>query len=485
MNPLDWSQDGKFILAEFIKKDKTRQLMIISVENGSLKALKTFDHLPRGDGLRIGDLFSPDDRYVVFELKQENSSKRDIFLLSMDGGHEVALVEHPADDFVLGWSPDGKSLIFASDRTGTASMWAMRVSEGESQGDPVLIKKDMGAIWPKGFDRNGSFYYAQETMVSDVYVAEIDSETCEILSEPKKASERFVGSTMMPDWSPDGKYLAYISYPETGRDALGSRSVLCIRSLEDGKERKIYPELRYLWGTCWEPDGRSILTVGSEEMGREGFYKIDVKTGNIASILHFNKEDNVGAPVWSQDGRKIFYIHKLPQQKQARIMMYDLVTAQKKEIHRDNFQRGYIVGRNAFYPHDLETSPDGKFLAFNSRDRGTLEYVLKIIPSSGGEAREVVRWKKGKIITTADWTPDGKELLFAESRFQRGYKFEFWKISVEGGEPQKLGLSMDRVYMLSVHPDGQQIAFRAGQRIKEIYAMDNFLPEEKTKKKSK
>jgi len=476
VNPLDWSQDGRHILAEFIRKDKTRQLMMISVADGSLQALKTFDYLPRGDGLRTGELFSPDDRYVVYDLKQENSSKRDIFLLSIDASQEVALVKHPADDFVLGWTPDGKSLIFASDRTGTTGIWAIRVSEGKPQGDPVLIKKDVGTIWPKGFDKNGSFYYAFETVVSDVYVAEIDSETHKILSKPEKASECFVGSTMHPDWSPDGKYLAYISYPETGHDMLGSESVLCIRSLENGEEREIYPELRYIWGTCWDPDGRSILTVGSEEKGREGFYKIDAKTEDFTSILHFNEEDIVGAPVWSQDGKKIFYMHKLPQQKQARIMMYDLVTAQKREIHRDNFQPGYIVGRNAFYPNDLAASPDGQFLAFTARDMETLEYILKIIPSSGGKPVEVLRWEKGKIITTADWTPDGKELLFAESRFQRGYKFEFWLISTEGGEPQKLGLSMDRVYMLSVHPDGQHIAFRAGQRIKEIYAMDNFLP---------
>ena len=478
VNPLDWSSDGKFILAEFIRKDKTRQLVMISVAEDSVRVLKTFDKLLRGDGLRIGELFSPDDRYVVFDLKQENSSKRDIFLLSLDRNYEVAIVKHPADDFVLGWTTDGKSLIFASDRTGTESIWAIRVSEGEPQGDPVLIKKDMGAIWPKGFDKNGSFYYAFETVVSDVYIAEIDSETHEILSKPEKASERFVSSTMHPDWSPDGKYLAYISYPETGHDMLGSKSVLCIRSLENGKEREIYPELRYIWGTCWDPDGRSILTVGSEEKGREGFYKIDAKTGDFTSILHFNKEDIVGAPVWSQDGKKIFYMHKDPQQKIARIMMYDLASKEKMEIHRDNFQHAYIAGR-PFFPQDLVLSPDGQFLAFNVRDRDTLESILKIIPSSGGEAREVVRWEKGKIIMTADWTPDGKELLFAESRFQRGYKFEFWLISTEGGEPQKLGLSMDRVHMLSVRPDGQQIAFRAGQRIKEIYAMDNFLPVDK------
>jgi Tol biopolymer transport system component len=479
VNPLDWSQDGRHILAAFIRKDKIRQLVTISVAEGSVRVLKTFDKLPRDDGLRIGELFSPDGRHVVFDSRQENSSNRDIYLLSPDGNHEVALVEHPADDFLLGWTPDEKGLIFASDRTGTASIWTIRVSEGEPQGDPVLIKKDMGAIWPKGFDKKGSFYYAHETMVSDVYIAKIDSKTSEILSKPKKASEHFVGSAIYPDWSPDGKYLAYISYPEYEQE-----SVLFIRSIDKGKEHEVNIGLRDIRGTCWSPNGRFILTVGSEKEGREGFYQIDAKTGNFTSILQFNKGDVVGAPVWSRDGKKIFCIYKHPEQKTARIMMFDPASKEKKEIHRDSFQRYYWEGR-PFFPQDLVLSPDGQFLAFNVRERETRESILKIIPTSGGEVREVVRWKKGKIIDTADWTPDGKDLLFAESRFQRGYKFNFWKISVEGGEPQKLGLQMDRVYVLRIHPDGKHIAFRAGQRIKEIYAMDNFLPEQKAQKKSK
>ena len=482
VNPLDWSQDGRHILAEFIRKDKTRQLVTISVAEGSVRVLKTFDKLPRGDGFRIGEFFSPDGRHVVFDSQQENSSNRDIFLLSPDGNHEVALVEHPADDFVLGWTPDEKSLIFASDRTGTASIWAIPVAGGRPHGDPVLIKKDMGSFRPKGFDKKGSFYYAHETTVSDVYIAEIDSETREILSKPKKASEHFVGSAMHPDWSPDGKYLAYISYPEYEQDALNPKSVILIRSVDKGKEREIYIELRDIRGTCWSPDGRFILTVGSEEKGREGFYQIDVKTGNFASILQFNKGDTVGAPVWSRDGKKIFCIYKHPEQKIARIMMFDLASKEKKEIHRDNFQRYYMAGR-PFFPQDLVLSPDGQFLAFNVREKETLASILKILPISGGEAKEVVRWKKRKIITTTDWTPDGKDLLFAESKFQSGYKFNFWRISVEGGEPQKLELSMDRVNILRIHPDGQHIAFRAGQRIKEIYAMDNFLPVENRKSK--
>jgi Tol biopolymer transport system component len=350
------------------------------------------------------------------------------------------------------------------------SIWAIRVSEGRPQGDTVLIKKNMGKIWPKGFDKNGSFYYASETRVSDVYMAEMDSETHKILSEPKRMSERFVGSALYSDWSPDGKYLAYISYLGTaGQDFLFSNPVLCIHSLENGEEREIYPEPGYrIGGTCWSPDGRFILTAGKKE-DYTGFYKIDVKTGEFTSILQFNKGEKVGAPVWSQDGRKMFYMQAGLQKEIASIIMYDLASKEKKEIHRDNFKP--YRGRPPLFAAELALSPDGQFLAYK-----TSKTILKIIPISGGQAREVVRWNEGKIITTVDWTPDGKELLFAESKFQKGHKFNLWRVSVEGGEPHELGLLMDRVYFLRIHPDGQHIAFRAGQKIKEIYAMENFLP---------
>lgn len=477
VNPLDWSSDGRYILAEFISRSDARELVMISVEDSSIRVLKKFDKRPPRDGFSIGELFSPDGRHVVFDSKQNNSSNRDIFLLSKAGSIETALVQHPSNDFVLGWTPDGQNLIFASDRTGTLSIWAKRVSEGKPHEDPVLIKKDIGDIWPKGFDKHGSFYYANETTVSDIYTAKMDNESNKILTQPKKASQRFVGSAMYPDWSPDGKYLAYvyISYPKTEYEANRFKAILLIRSIENGQERELYPEPKYIRGTCWSPDGRYILTVGSEIEDQEGFYTIDVKTEDTAAILKFNKGDILGVPVWSQDGKKIFYMHQGPQKKIASIMMYNLSSKEKMEIHRENFQRAHIP-TGPFFPQDLSLSPDGQFLVFNLRDRKTHEPILKVISVSGGETREVVRLERGKIIETADWTPDGKSLIFAESKFQRGYEFDFWKISVEGGKAQNLGLQMDRVYIMRIHPDGQNIAFQSAIRKKEIYAMDNFLP---------
>jgi len=120
-------------------------------------------------------------------------------------------------------------------------------------------------------------------------------------------------------------------------------------------------------------------------------------------------------------------------------------------------------------------SPDGKLLAFNKG----WSPVLMVVPSDGGEAREVWRMKeKGEQISTIAWMPDGKELIFASYQLPYREKDEMWKIGIEGGEPQKLGLSMERINWLSVHPAGNQIVFSSIQRIKDVWMMENFLPAE-------
>jgi hypothetical protein len=47
---------------------------------------------------------------------------------------------------------------------------------------------------------------------------------------------------------------------------------------------------------------------------------------------------------------------------------------------------------------------------------------------------------------------------------------------VQGGEPEKLELSMDRIRPLRIHPDGRRVAFAAGWPAWEVWVMENFLP---------
>ena len=79
--------------------------------------------------------------------------------------------------------------------------------------------------------------------------------------------------------------------------------------------------------------------------------------------------------------------------------------------------------------------------------------------------------------------PDSRHIMYARSVSGEKRKFELWRISAEGGEPQNLGLVMEGLspYGLSVHPDGRRIAFTAGtERRAEVWVLKDFLPVRKT-----
>ena len=207
---LDWSLDGKYILAYVPGKNGTFDLALISVADGSLNILKTAQAIFRA-------AFSPDGRYVVYELPQQKDSPLyDLFILSIDGKVGIPIVTHPANDRLLGWVPGTEFILFTSDRTGTQDAWALRVTNGQPQGDPVLVKQDIGQASPMGFTTEGSLYYHVMRSIVEAYEVSLDLGKGAVTGPPKKIFERVVGTSYTPEWSPDGKYLACIAKRKTG-----------------------------------------------------------------------------------------------------------------------------------------------------------------------------------------------------------------------------------------------------------------------------
>ena len=95
----------------------------------------------------------------------------------------------------------------------------------------------------------------------------------------------------------------------------------------------------------------------------------------------------------------------------------------------------------------------------------------------GPKPREVFRLRKEEARWGCryTWMPDGRYLLFTRRKDEAT---ELWRIPVEGGDLESLGLIMKKIERLSIHPDGCRIAFTApgSGRGSEVWAMENFLP---------
>ena len=123
-------------------------------------------------------------------------------------------------------------------------------------------------------------------------------------------------------------------------------------------------------------------------------------------------------------------------------------------------------------PPAPDLSPDGRQVAFVARDPTTGPAVLMLMRADGGEPRELFKSAEPNAIRSIAWTPDGRYLLFAK-------RDELWRIPVEGGEPQELGIAMENLHEIRVHPDGRRIAFTARDARDggQVWVMENFLRE--------
>jgi len=447
----DWSPDGKHILAFLESQDRKQSLVAVGADDGRLRILKDLEWRPHRRAA-----YSPDGRYVACDApSRHGSSWRDVAVLDLGSGADtpaqVALVERPSDDFLLGWTPDGTGILFGSDRSGTTDAWLVPVLAGKVQGTPMLMKKDLGQIWPLGLTPVGAFYYGLETGTGEAYLASLDLATSQLRGSPAALSERATGQGRAPAFSPEGRRLAFVVQrrPSLGRPG----AAIVVRALDRGEESELAPEL-VIFELAWAPDGRSLLATGRDLQGRAGLFRVDLRTGRASVIMHAaSPRGEPHFPVAAPGGRRLYYKAREAGVEPSPLFVRDLATGAERLL------------LSAVYRYSL--SPDGRRLAYSCFDEQS-EFI-RVIPAPGGPSREVFRQPRiGRIYSLA-WTPDGRHLLFAR-------KGELWRAPSRGGQPLSLGLRMEALRELSVHPDGTRIAFTAGTAKGELWKLENFLP---------
>lgn len=467
VGPTGWSPDGKTILAGVSRQDGTNAVALISVDDGSLRVLKSFDWR------RAAPLFSPDGRWVAFDFPPgEDSPNRDIFVLASDGSRQTTLIEHPADDYLLGWTPDGSAILFGSDRSGTPSWYAVGVADGNPQGDPVLVRPDMWGVVPGilGFTKGGTFYYGVLSGRSDVYTATMDLETGAVITPPVAVGGRYGVAHNIPQWSPDGQYLAFVADRSPVGSVRSSNLSIVIRSMATGESREITPNLRYFNRPNWSHDGQSFLIDGTDDKGRSGFYRVDVLTGAVTTIARDSRPRNLQR---AADGKTVYYHDRY--QSDIGVFKHDLESGEVTGLY---VAPGGPASEARMRPElmfqGMALSPNGHQLALISY----FSDAVLVMDTSGGSPRELIREAGDETqfgpFAKVMWSPDGQHILFTKQTNFEGPQ-ELWRVPAEGGEAVRLGSGLP-ASKWATHPDGRQIVYVAGQPKREIWVMENFLP---------
>jgi Tol biopolymer transport system component len=461
-----WSPDGKSVVVVRRPGSAQSQIAIVSIADGSVRVLKE---------VAGADLpsFAPDGRYVAYEAA--GTGNREIFVMAMDG-RETVVAAAPSNERRPMWSPDGSHLVFVSDRTGSLSFWMVPVAEGKPTGPATLVRENVvtgppssfgnlrgGPFAPLGITRSGALHYVTGTGTTNVYTADLDAKL-NVAAEPSIATKRHINSSRAGVWSPDGESLAYLATSPSG-------VVVRIRSAKTDDEREVPTVIPISGPVRWFPDGQSLLVPSRDVRlpnGLMGYYRVNIASGN-AELLHETASRHIVStrPDLSADGKTIFYL-ETPQQP----VRVDLDSRHETKLTP--------VGNGV----SLAVSPDGTQVAYLLAANANLGGSLVVAPATGGESREVLRFPPapptgpGFVPRRVEeglglaWSPDQRHLLFIGPRISA-----IWRVPLAGGEAENIGVSINGIRGLSVHPDGRRIAFDSVvDAASEVWALENFLP---------
>src|SRR6185295_17298774 len=104
---------------------------IVTIATGARRAATTPPAAHVGD---ISPAFSPDGRQIAF-VRSISGAIGDLFVAPLSGGPAARVTVDNADVLGVDWEPDGRHLVFSSDRNGGISLWRVPVTGGE----PMLL----------------------------------------------------------------------------------------------------------------------------------------------------------------------------------------------------------------------------------------------------------------------------------------------------------------------------------------------------------
>jgi len=338
---------------------------------------------------------------------------------------------------------------------------------------PTLVRRSIGPISPLGLTRDGALYYRTPASFMDVYSVSLDPKTGNVIGPPKKEPLPWEGNNRWPDWSPDGKRLAYVTVRPTVvgpfQPGRAREWIVCVYSADTGKVRE-YPHDIVFGLPRWTSDGRYLYLRAAGPWGR-GFHRMNVETGEVTPLLGTGEGESVGALQVSADQKWIVYAGG--SKGVSRILRRDATTGEEKELDRTSF--GF---------RSLALSPDGSRLAWLlGVDKETK--VLKVMAFPDGTSKEILRSTEPSELTAIAWSPDNRFIFFSfySDRGPSGSNnWHLWRVPAEGGAAQDLALGIPNFEHPGIHSDGSRLTFSAdtiNPERSQVWVLENFLPARK------
>jgi len=405
---------------------------------------------------------APNGKTLLFDLLG------DLYTMPAAGGTATRLTHGMAYDMQARWSPDGKRILFTTDRGGTENVWIMEADgtrprpvtreadrttnsgawspDGEwivvrrrltdrsslgtvelwmysvlgGKGIQITKKAEWGDANEPVFSRDGRYVFFTGRPQRYAYDRNVHAGIWQIRRYDRNTGRIATltdgaGGSGRPALSPDGRMLSFVR-------RIREKTVLHTYDLESGRERALWNGLShdnqesFAWtgvypGCAWTPDGRAIVVYAAG-----GFHRVEVASGKAANI-----------PFTAQ-----------VEQIVTRAVRFPATLDQDR-----------VAVRQIAWP---SRSPNGKAIAFAALGR-VWRYDI-----AARTARALT--PPGLRATSPAWSPDGAWIAYASWRDSVGG--HLWKMPAGGGTPIRLTSVSSQYLNPSWSRDGSRLCFLRG-----------------------
>jgi serine/threonine protein kinase/Tol biopolymer transport system component len=384
-----WSPDGKSILvategvSDPVVRTSSSRLWRVDVATQERQQITQVDSTQPS--------WSPHGWRIAFFGLPPGTSRRAISTLPAAGGSAVPLIDDDHLNWDPVWAPDGKSLYFASDRSGSMSLWRVPVDErsGKALGDPEPIPAP--AQWSAmiSLSKDGRHIaYASNDSKANLARVDLDPDRLEAVGDPVSVTS---GSRMVrySSASPDGRWIAYFgSYPQ--------EDLFVIRPDGSGL-RQLTRDAFKDRNPVWSPDGSRILFY-SNRGGKWDAWSIHPDGSALEPVT---RGGDVTVPLWSPDGRRIALSYG-----GRGTAIIDLAQPLEKQVPRllPAGPGGDVFSASSW-------SPDGRWLVGTSFLPGASAVVPGLFLYSLTDQRTQRLTDRGN---EAAWLSDGRHIVYVD-----------------------------------------------------------------------
>jgi serine/threonine protein kinase/Tol biopolymer transport system component len=399
--------------------------------------------------------------------------------------HIERITDFPGTETDPAISPDGKFIVFLSDREGTVDAWVNQVGSGAfvnlTKGRfPELAHEEVRTI---GFSGDAAHVWLR---ISQKDITGRDTHDLWLTPTVGGAPRRFIERAVHAAWSPDGQKIAYHEFGP------GDPTFVVDRDGSNPKQIFIDKPGCHCHHHIWSLDGRYIYFVRGFPPNELDIWRIPAAGGEPERMTHHNSK--VGYPAFL-DSRTLIY--SATAEDGSGFWLYAMDVEQKIP-HRVTFGVDQYMSVSAAVGPDGHATrlvasvadPIGELWTFPISNqvmeeadvrrfplavtravapRFGLHYVVFLSSKGGtqslwktqdGETVELWRSSEGGVMAAAAVSPDGQRICFSVRRQGRNW---LYVINADGTNARQLAPSLDVRDAPSWSPDGKSIAVAADE----------------------